>query len=198
MLLYGGSTSPFGGGLGDCWEWDGRNWTELFPANMPGRMDLVALTHDAKRDRTVMFCAPRAGKSEPELWELRRGCEVVGSGAKAGPAALSCFNEPLIGTTFELRSVSPTGVAVFFGSPGPCSTNPQRVLGNLLCEPFGWFHPDSPASTSWLIAGNPARLPLAIPPDPRLAGMHACFQALTGEPYGCVRLSNAISVVVMR
>jgi hypothetical protein len=54
IVLFGGvgaAQSP----LGDTWEWDGTNWTEMSPPVSPAPRTGHAMTFDAARNRTVLF-----------------------------------------------------------------------------------------------------------------------------------------------
>jgi hypothetical protein len=144
----------------------------------------------------VLFCSQF--HSEPELWELRPGCEVFGSGGKKNLGQFVWISEPMVGSVFELLLPSSVGVSFILGAPGDCALGPLRLRGGALCEPVSWLYTNSAATSAWLTLGNPARFSIRIPNDPQLVGTHACFQGVAGEIYGCARLSNAISVVVMR
>ena len=57
-VLYGGvPLYPFGGGpaLDETWEWDGTNWTQVFPVNSPGGMANYGMAYDSSRGRTVLY-----------------------------------------------------------------------------------------------------------------------------------------------
>ena len=52
VVLFGG----FGGGhLGDTWEWNGTNWTQLTPSTSPTARNAHAMAYDAARQRVVLL-----------------------------------------------------------------------------------------------------------------------------------------------
>jgi hypothetical protein len=56
LVLFGGVVDPYVEFLRDTWEWDGRAWHDVTPAdnNPPGRI-YAALAYDAGRGRAVLF-----------------------------------------------------------------------------------------------------------------------------------------------
>ena len=56
VVLFGGATSLLPRiDLADTWEWDGTNWTELFPATSPPARSAHAMAYDAARERVILF-----------------------------------------------------------------------------------------------------------------------------------------------
>ncbi len=41
--------------MNTTWEWDGLTWIETTPAASPPKGSHMAMAHDSKRSRTVMF-----------------------------------------------------------------------------------------------------------------------------------------------
>jgi len=57
-VLYGGVPLYFFGGgpaLDETWEWDGTNWTQVFPTNSPGGLANYGMAYDWNRGRTVLY-----------------------------------------------------------------------------------------------------------------------------------------------
>lgn len=54
LVLFGGYINSTGN-LGDTWEWDGTNWTQKSPANVPPGRENHAMAYDAERQRVVLF-----------------------------------------------------------------------------------------------------------------------------------------------
>ncbi len=56
MVMFGGSACYECSHLfGDTWEWDGSNWTQLYPATVPPARALQSMAYDSERGVTVMF-----------------------------------------------------------------------------------------------------------------------------------------------
>ena len=59
VVLFGGMADhpvpPYMLMLADTWEWNGSNWTQLFPANSPPARFLHGLAYDTQTGRTVLF-----------------------------------------------------------------------------------------------------------------------------------------------
>ena len=55
----GGNTSPFGGSSVDkTWEFDGSNWTQVFPVNTPGGLGLYGMCFDSARIAVAGLAVP--------------------------------------------------------------------------------------------------------------------------------------------
>jgi hypothetical protein len=54
-VLFGGIGASDQDVLGDTWEWDGNNWTELHPPNSPSPRGYSAMTYDTEHERVVLF-----------------------------------------------------------------------------------------------------------------------------------------------
>lgn len=66
-LLLAGGQNDF-----ETWEWSGQTWIQRHPANAPPVSRNLALAHDARRARVVLFGAYRPGRFPPlsdETWE---------------------------------------------------------------------------------------------------------------------------------
>jgi hypothetical protein len=55
VILFGGYNIPTKTRLGDTWEWDGTNWTQIMPWTIPGDRSNHAMAYDPLRQRTVMY-----------------------------------------------------------------------------------------------------------------------------------------------
>lgn len=64
-VLFGGSGSELVGTavLGDTWEWDGANWTQVADSGPPAR-NFACAAYDAERRQTVIF----GGATGPTTW----------------------------------------------------------------------------------------------------------------------------------
>lgn len=54
VVLFGGHGTN-NRSLDDTWEWDGRTWTQLLPANSPEGRELAGMVYDPRRQRIVLF-----------------------------------------------------------------------------------------------------------------------------------------------
>ena len=52
-ILFGGSTTT--GSVGDTWQWDGSNWTELTPTTSPPNTFAQSMTYDSAHQQIIMF-----------------------------------------------------------------------------------------------------------------------------------------------
>jgi hypothetical protein len=68
LVVFGGTWN--GQSLGDTWEWDGTNWTQVFPSVSPSARRDPTMTYDAARGVVVMFGGSGPG-SVPlrDTWE---------------------------------------------------------------------------------------------------------------------------------
>jgi hypothetical protein len=72
ILMFGGATGAASGVLGDTWEWDGSDWTQLAPPTSPGGGGLRngKASFDSKRDRVVVHGGIRfTGGFSASAWE---------------------------------------------------------------------------------------------------------------------------------
>jgi hypothetical protein len=53
-VLFGGLGGAGVGNLGDTWEWDGENWTQMADSGPPARGQ-AAMAYDVQRNQTVLF-----------------------------------------------------------------------------------------------------------------------------------------------
>ncbi len=72
VVLFGGlapvSGSPTTLPVGDTWEWDGENWTQVDDMGPSARQD-SAVAYDRNRDRLVLFGGLTANGPSGETWE---------------------------------------------------------------------------------------------------------------------------------
>jgi hypothetical protein len=69
VVLFGGGLGRTSS-LGDTWEWDGADWTQMKPPKpVPAARQLHALAFDAKRGRVVMFGGGQSGTLRNDTWE---------------------------------------------------------------------------------------------------------------------------------
>lgn len=54
VVVFGGHSSNQRS-LDDTWEWDGRMWTQLLPANSPEGRESFGITYDPRRQRVLLF-----------------------------------------------------------------------------------------------------------------------------------------------
>jgi hypothetical protein len=75
-VLFGGTTDSTNNKkvLGDTWEWDGRNWTQLSPTSSPSARMGHAMAYDSARQRTVLFGGQDAkATGTRDTWEWNGG-----------------------------------------------------------------------------------------------------------------------------
>jgi len=72
VVLFGGLavTAGVGGNLlvGDTWEWDGENWTQVDDMG-PSARNCLAVAYDRNRDRLVLFGGITGNVASGETWE---------------------------------------------------------------------------------------------------------------------------------
>ena len=54
-VLFGGGHPNTVYSLGDTWEWDGQNWTDVTPLSISPKLRGAAMCYDSARRRIVMF-----------------------------------------------------------------------------------------------------------------------------------------------
>jgi hypothetical protein len=185
--------------LRDTWEWNGQEWREMAPIHRPtyagGQLAAAAvLAYSPALQRMVM-----AGRATDEVWELLRPCEDIGRGHAVGGPIMTCTSEPVLGGRLELTYQSRLGFGAMIASPS-CNDIAIDVFAPLFCS-RGSVYPALGESLLFGLAGNPARFSLPVPFDPdglHLLGQSFCFQGVTVEPSGCLRLTQGVRVLVSR
>ncbi len=69
VVLFGGVTGQPASALGDTWEWDGTNWTQIKLKNTPPARQAHAMAYDSGRRRTVLFGGVNSGPFLTDTWE---------------------------------------------------------------------------------------------------------------------------------
>ena len=69
--LFGGQTGfAFGAGvLGDTWQWDGNDWTQV-PIAGPTPRTFTKMVYDSNRHRSVLFGGYNGSQFVGDTWEL--------------------------------------------------------------------------------------------------------------------------------
>lgn len=72
-ILFGGFSDVNDTTIGDTWEWDGTNWTQLFPINIPPSRSFFTMAYDSGRQRIVVFSGGGGTRLAPldlsDTWE---------------------------------------------------------------------------------------------------------------------------------
>ena len=68
FVLFGGRSSALGSNLGDTWEFDGAQWTQLTPVNAPSVRRWNAMAYDAQTGVTILFGGEDGGTYNNETW----------------------------------------------------------------------------------------------------------------------------------
>ncbi len=68
-VLYGGATALTGSALADTWEFDGTNWTQVFPASNPGNRAGHRMIFDTARNVVVLYGGYNGTSIVDETWE---------------------------------------------------------------------------------------------------------------------------------
>jgi uncharacterized protein (TIGR03437 family) len=91
-ILFGGygPVYPGGGDTNDTWEFDGVNWTQLFPPSSPPSLEQAAMVFDQSRSRVVMFGGTQA-------WEYTPGPVWVVTSTHGG-----AFSQGQMGATYTV------------------------------------------------------------------------------------------------
>ena len=55
VVLFGGYTDVTNSNLGDTWEWDGTNWTEMLPTNSPSPREGATMAYDALHQQVILY-----------------------------------------------------------------------------------------------------------------------------------------------
>jgi hypothetical protein len=77
VVLFGGADHPEGESYiyyDDTWEWDGSNWTRLYPANGPKARNGAFMYYDPQREKILLFAGYSMSKNKEntfydDLWE---------------------------------------------------------------------------------------------------------------------------------
>ena len=101
VTLFGGYS---GGYQDETWEWDGANWTQMFPASKPPARSQHAMAYDSKRQAVLLFGGNRGSYCD-DGWEWN-GCNW----AESYPA-----NKPSARCAHAMVYDSKRGVIVLFG-----------------------------------------------------------------------------------
>jgi hypothetical protein len=157
IVLFGGGVfdgfSPIR--YRDTWEWDGKAWTERFPALRPPARSGHGLAYDAGRGRTVLFGGSSGSPRLSDTWEWDGSAWLERTAVTAPPARQG-----------HAMAYDPRRRAVMlFGGDGTgCRTNPAGFCRDT------W---------EWDGAGWSRRVP---PAQPKERGFHALtFDALRGR-----------------
>jgi len=112
-VMYGGTPPGFFGGpcLDQTWEFDGANWTQVFPINTPGGLAHYGMVYDVARGVTVlyggMFSTQLIGDSD-QTWEYNgTDWTQVAGATQPGPMERPgmCYHEGL-GKTVMFGGIS--------------------------------------------------------------------------------------------
>jgi len=116
-ILFGGQPPSSTTALGDTWEWDGSNWTQLAPANAPPARYAFGMTSDMGRDRVLVFGGFDGANDLADAWAF--------DGVDWAPLPATQSPPPLTNTALAIDL--PRGVLVQFGgltfSVGQTPTN---------------------------------------------------------------------------
>ena len=86
VVMFGGYSSQKNAPLGDMWSWDGSDWTELTPTDLPTARYDMAMAYDSDRQRIVLFSGtPMSGSSQNDFWEWN-GTDWSEVTASVGPS----------------------------------------------------------------------------------------------------------------
>ena len=69
IVLFGNALYYPGGTSQETWEFDGTNWTQIFPAHLPSERCSLAGCFDAARGRTVIYGGYTWTGSSNDTWE---------------------------------------------------------------------------------------------------------------------------------
>lgn len=97
MVLFGGVTDIYGSGLGDTWEWDGTDWTQIITSHQPSPRGVHGqIAYDPVRQRVILF----GGGTLPghplysDTWEFDGEDWLLASNSGPSPrvAGAMCFD----------------------------------------------------------------------------------------------------------
>ena len=125
VVMFGGSGGPGVGELGDMWEWDGIDWTQLFPNTMPPARQFYSMFWDDNRKKVVMHGGSVGGVISGDTWEWD-GLDWKAGGA-GGPARQfgSYAYDGLTGQTVQFGGMTATNPIVDSGETWAYSASPQ-------------------------------------------------------------------------
>lgn len=69
VVMFGGYDVISGWTSNDTWEWDGNDWTQIFPATSPSAREGHAMAFDPVRGRVLMFGGRDGGTYDFDTWE---------------------------------------------------------------------------------------------------------------------------------
>jgi hypothetical protein len=191
VVLFGGNISGVGF-LGDTWEWDGTNWTQLTPSASPSARLAHAMAYHAARQRVVLC----AGIGAPgfDTWvngppSIPAVAAAYGSGCGSPPLGFvpDTNGRPLLGQTASATIVdAPTPVAaVAIGwsnqSFGPFAL-PVTLAGIGMPGCDLWQSADILGLGTAPLTPSTLAFSLAIPNQPTLLGFHLYMQAYAFAP----------------
>jgi hypothetical protein len=178
VLLFGGHdrTRPFT----DQWLWDGADWRELtIDAGGPLPSDGQAC-FDTVRQRMVIHSGTAGAL---QLWA---NVDTNGVGDVANPLPLRQLTQPVTGEVFQVQWPYPMGSMLLWYGP---DAGPLSDLSSCSTQTL-YVYPVYP-----LPAAAPA-FGLPIPEDPSLAGLLLTLQGFTFDQTSCLRLTDALNVVI--
>ena len=113
MVLFGGSAT---GDLGDTWEFDGTDWSQVTPGTSPPAMHSPELTWNASRRRVQLFGGHGSARFN-DLWEFDgvNSALIPTSGVRATLGGRWVFDSP----GAEDRFYQAQGRLVGFGRLAP-------------------------------------------------------------------------------
>jgi hypothetical protein len=168
----------------DTWEWDGTAWIRRTTLGLPNGGG--PMVFDSWRNHSVMF--------NTNTWEYFAPCDVVGTGHPGGGLPITCRSEPKINSNFCLSFPSSLGAGFLILGLAPCRTPPIPVGPPSICS-AGSLHADLLLLLN--AHGNPANGCIPIPADASLIGAGFCMQGMALEDGACLRLTDAVVVVLM-
>ncbi|MCB9876498.1 MAG: hypothetical protein H6835_02760 [Planctomycetes bacterium] len=68
FVLFGGRSTAAGGDLGDTWEFDGAQWTQLTPAVAPSARRWPQMAYDPQAGACILFGGQASGTFSNETW----------------------------------------------------------------------------------------------------------------------------------
>jgi hypothetical protein len=146
-VLFGGGDAMAPPTLGDHWEWDGANWTQIAGVPLPPARTSHGLVFDTASQKVLLIggqflIAAALGQPRNDLWEWDGAAWVQRFAPAPGPLGIAvAAHDPSIGRTmlyggstytdtWQLGPVSPAQVAGFgSGCPGSFGLPQQRTLG---------------------------------------------------------------------
>lgn len=165
-VLHGGADLTFATNFSDAWTWDGLQWTQLTGAQPSARHGAVAV-HDAQRGRFLLVGGRDTAGFRSDTWELGSTCQ----------RRMTTLDTPVVGQIARFRYDYPADSAAThfcwtLFTPNTPVAFPLQILGLPsvgvcrvdLAQPL--MMPVVPLDASgWLT------MPVAIPPNPAVAGV---------------------------